>query len=121
MSLDVHLKDGLTLPSPVISEGQLSQLSAILGPEQRIDITFPAATGVPGARCSFAQLSSTPLSSGGRPRLLLISYRPINADRAPMPSLLATSALWKEMVCERFSGVPLIVESEQGFYTHHCS
>src|SRR5207302_361831 len=71
MSLDVHLKDGLTLPSPVISAGQLSQLSAILGPEQRIDITFPAATGVPGARCSFAQLSTTPLSGSGRPGLFL--------------------------------------------------
>src|SRR5207302_10471116 len=47
MSLDVHLQDGITLPSPVISSCQLSQLSAILGPEQRIDITFPAATGVP--------------------------------------------------------------------------
>src|SRR5881227_599370 len=47
MSLDVHLKDGITLPGPVISAGQLSQLFAILGPEHRIDITFPAATGVP--------------------------------------------------------------------------
>src|SRR6266568_3711416 len=73
MSLDVHLKDGITLPSPVISEGQLSQLSAIFGPEQRIDITFPAATGVPGARCSFAQLSTTPLSGSGRPGLLLLA------------------------------------------------
>src|SRR3989440_5262677 len=100
MSLDVHLKDGITLPSPVISAGQLSQLSAILGPEQRIDITFPAATGVPGARCSFAQLSTTPLSSGGRPGALLISYRAINANRAPLPALLATAAVWKAMVRE---------------------
>src|SRR5438046_328593 len=121
MSLDVHLKDGLTLPSPVISEGQLSQLSAILGPEQRIDITFPAATGVPGARCSFAQLSSTPLSSGGRPGLLLISDRAISADRAPLPALLATAAVWKAMVREGLSDVPLIVESAQVFDTHHVA
>ncbi len=77
MSLDVHLKDGITLPSPVISAGQLSQLAAIFGPEQRIDITFPAATGVSGARCCFAQLSTTPLSGSGRPGLLLLSDRAI--------------------------------------------
>src|SRR5882762_6923249 len=121
MSLDVHLKDGITLPSPVISEGQLSQLSAILGPEQRIDITFPASTGVPGARCSFAQLSTTPLSGSGRPGLLLLSDRAISADRAPLPALLATAAMWKAMVREGLWDVPLIVESAQVFDTHHVA
>src|SRR5882724_2151203 len=121
MSLDVHLKDGIALPSPVISEGQLSQLSAILGSEQRIDITFPAATGVPGARCSFAQLSTTPLSSSGRPGLLLLSDRAISADRAPLPALLATAAVWKAMVREGLSDVPLVVESAQVFDTHHVA
>src|SRR2546423_1859061 len=121
MSLDVHLKDGITLPSPVISSGQLSQLSAILGPEQRIDITFPAATGVPGARCSFAQLSTTPLSGSGRPGLFLLSDRAIDAHRAPLPALLATAAVWKAMVREGLWDVPLIVESAQVFDTHHVA
>src|SRR6266849_1493155 len=121
MSLDVHLKDGITLPSPVISAGQLSQLSAIFGPEHRIDITFPASTGVPGARCAFAQLSTTPLSSSGRPGLLLLSDRAISADRAPLPALLATAAVWKAMVREGLWNVPLIVESAQIFDTHHVA
>src|SRR5882762_2553256 len=121
MSLDVHLKDGITLPSPVISAGQLSQLSAILGPEQHIDITFPAATGVPGARCSFAQLSTTPLSGSGRPGLFLLSDRAIDADRAPLPALLATAAVCKAMVREGLWDVPLIVESAQVFDTHHVA
>src|SRR6266403_1896090 len=121
MSLDVHLKDGITLPGPVISSGQLSQLSAILGPEQRIDITFPAATGVPGARCSFAQLSTTPLSGSGRPGLFLLSDRAIDAVRAPLPALLATAAVWKAMVREGLWDVPLIVESAQVFDTHHVA
>ncbi len=121
MSLDVHLKDGITLPSPVISAGQLSQLSAIFGPEHRIDITFPASTGVPEARCSFAQLSTTPLSSSGRPGLLLLSDRAISADRAPLPALLATAAVWKAMVREGLWDVPLIVESAQVFDTHHVA
>src|ERR1700704_1255617 len=121
MSLDVHLKDGITLPSPLVSAGQLSQLFAILGPERRIDITFPAATGVSGARCSFAQLSATPLSSSGRPGLLLLSDRAIGSDRAPLPALLATAAVWKAMVREGLWDVPLIVESAQVFDTHHVA
>jgi glutamate synthase domain-containing protein 2/glutamate synthase domain-containing protein 1/glutamate synthase domain-containing protein 3 len=121
MSLEVHLKDGVTLSSPLITEEQLSQLAAIFGPEQRIDITFPAATGVSGARCSFAQLSTTPLSSNGRPGLLLLSDRGINSNRAPLPSLLATAAVWKAMVREGLWDVPLIVESAQVFDTHHVA
>src|SRR6266436_686665 len=121
MSLDVHLQDGVTLPSPVITAGQLSQLAAIFGPEQQIDITFPAATGVSGARRSFAQLSTTPLSGGGRPGLLLLSDRAIDARRAPLPALLATAAIWKAMVREGLWNVPLIVESAQVFDTHHVA
>ena len=121
MSLDVHLKDGVTLPGPLITPGQLSQLAAIFGPEQRIDITFPAASGVPGARCSFAQISTTPLSSSGRPGLLLLSDRGISAERAPLPALLATAAVWKAMVREGLWDVPLIVESAQVFDTHHVA
>jgi len=121
MSLEVHLKDGVTLPSPLIGAGQLAALTAIAGPVQQIDITFPASTGVPGARCSFAQLSTTPLSSGGRPGLLLLSDRGISADRATLPALLATAAVWKAMVREGLWDVPLIVESAQVFDTHHVA
>src|SRR5882724_4378374 len=121
MSLDVHLRDGVTLPSPVITATQFSQLAAVFGPMQRVDLTFPASTGVPGARCSFAQLSTTPLSSSGRPGLLLLSDRAISADRAPLPALLATAAVWKAMVREGLSDVPLVVESAQVFDTHHVA
>src|SRR5258708_3302707 len=111
MSLDVHLKDGITLPSPVISAGQLSKPSAIFGPEQRIDITFPAATGVSGARCSFAQLSTTPLSSSGRPGLLLLSDCAIDAHLAPLPALLATAAGRQAVVPEGLRESSQIVRS----------
>src|SRR5580704_2299307 len=121
MSLDVHMKDGVTLPSPVITASQFAQLEAIYGPAQQIDFTFPAATGVPGARCSFTQLSTTPLSSSGRPGLLLLSDRTLGAEHAPLPALLATAAIWKAMVREGLWEVPLIVESAQVFDTHHVA
>ena len=56
MSLDVHMKDGVIAAQPRITAGQLAQLEATYGPAQQIDFTYPAATGVPGARCSFTQL-----------------------------------------------------------------
>ena len=121
MSLDVPLKEGVTLPGPVITEAQLTQLGAILGPVQKIDFTFSSATGVSGARCSFAQLSTTPLSGSVRPGLLLLTDRGIDEGRAPLPALLATAAVWKTMVKEGFWDVPLIVESAQVFDTHHVA
>src|SRR6266567_1899070 len=121
MSLEVHLKDGVTLPSPLITPAQLSELREIFGSGHRIDFTFPAAAGVPGARCSFAQLSTTPLSSSDPPRLLLLSDRAISRDRAPLPALLTTAAVWKAMVRKGLWNVPLIVESAQVFDTHHVA
>src|SRR6266404_1194249 len=121
MSLDVPLKEGVTLPGPVITEAQLTQLGAILGPVEKIDFTFSSVTGVPGARCSFAQLSTTPLSGSGRPGLLLLTDRGIDEGRAPLPALLATAAVWKAMVNEGLWDMPLIVESAQVFDTHHVA
>jgi glutamate synthase domain-containing protein 2/glutamate synthase domain-containing protein 1/glutamate synthase domain-containing protein 3 len=120
MSLAVHLKNGIVLPSPLIGAQQLAELSATFGPVQNIDFTFSAPNEVPGARCSLAQLT-TPLSGSGRPGLLLLSDRGISSERAALPALLATAAVWKTMVREGLWDVPLIVESAQVFDTHHVA
>src|SRR5580704_6932534 len=120
MSLAVHLPNGVVLPSPIIGAGQLAELSATFGPVHRIDFTFPAPMGVPGARCSITQLS-TPLSGSGRPGLLLLSDRGISEERAALPALLATATVWKAMVRDGLWDVPLIVESAQVFDTHHVA
>ncbi|MFI5057594.1 MAG: glutamate synthase large subunit [Candidatus Acidiferrales bacterium] len=121
MSLDVHLKDGSILPNPMLGAGQLTELSVLFGPVHKIDFTFPAATGVSGARRRVAQLSATPLSSGERPGLLLLSDRGISSESAALPALLATAAVWKSMVREGLWDVPLIVESAQILDTHHVA
>src|SRR5271154_5183803 len=121
MSLEVHLKDGVTLPNPLLGAGQLTELSDLFGRVHRVDITFSSALGVPGARRSLAQLSTTPLSSGARPGLLLLSDRGINAEKGALPALLATAAVWKTMVREHLWDVPLVVESAQIFDTHHVA
>ena len=120
MSLAVHLPNGVVLPSPIISAGQLAELSATFGPVQHLDFTFPAPTGVSGARRSIAQLT-TPLSGGGRPGLLLLSDRGINGENAALPALLATAAVWKAMVRDGLWDIPLVVESAQIFDTHHVA
>ena len=61
MSLEVHLKDGVTLPSPLIDASQLAELCETFGRSvAQMDFTFPAATGVPGARRAIAQLCFYP-------------------------------------------------------------
>jgi glutamate synthase domain-containing protein 2/glutamate synthase domain-containing protein 1/glutamate synthase domain-containing protein 3 len=121
MSLDVRLKDVCVLPSPMLRSGQLAELSALLGPVHKIDLTFPAATGVSGARRRVAQLSATPLIGGERPGLLLLSDRGVSSERAALPALLATAAVWKSMVSEGLWDAPLIVESAQILDTHHVA
>src|SRR5579859_7876618 len=120
MSLAVHFSNGIVLPSPLISAVQLAELSTTFGPVQNIDLTFSSPNEVPGARRSLAQLT-TPLSDGARPGLLLLSDRGISSERAPLPALLATAAVWKVMVREGLWDVPLIVESAQVFDTHHVA
>jgi len=125
MSLDVHLRDGVVLPGPVINAAELAALleefGTTSGPVVQIDLTFPSTLGVPGARHAVAQLSTTPLSSGVRPGLLLLSDRAISAERAALPAMLATAAVWKTMVRQGWWDVPLIVESAQVFDTHHVA
>jgi glutamate synthase domain-containing protein 2/glutamate synthase domain-containing protein 1/glutamate synthase domain-containing protein 3 len=120
MSLAVHLPHGVVLPSPIISAGQLAELSATFGPVQKVDFTFPAPMGVSGARSCITQLT-TPLSDSGRPGLLLLSDRGISSERGALPALLATATVWKAMVRDGLWDVPLIVESAQVYDTHHVA
>src|SRR5450432_1507008 len=121
MSLEVRLQGGFTLPTPLINASQLAELTENFGSVRHVDFTFIAAVGVPGARRALAQLSTTPLSSGGRPGLLLLSDRAAGKDRACLPALLAAAAVWKAMVREGLWDVPLIIESAQVFDTHHVA
>ena len=120
MSLAVHLTNGIVLPSPLIGAAQLAELATTLGSVENIDFTFSAPKEVPGARGCLTQLT-TPLSGSVRPGLLLLSDRAVSGERAALPALLATAAVWKAMVREGLWDVPLIVETAQVFDTHHVA
>jgi glutamate synthase (NADPH/NADH) large chain/glutamate synthase (ferredoxin) len=127
MSLEVRLPGsaaapgGVVLPGPILTPGEFADLAAQFGPVQTANFSFPANTGVPGARDALAQCSSTPLGGHARPGLFLLSDRGIGPERAVLPALLATAAFWKSMVSEGFWDVPLIVETAQAFDTHHVA
>src|ERR1043166_3492204 len=127
MSLEVHLPasaiapGGLILPGPIVSQSEFSDLAAQFGPVQTVDFSFPAKTGVSGARSAIARCASTPLGGKVRPGLFLLSDRGLGPERAALPALLATAALWKSMVRHGLWDVPLVVETAQAFDTHHVA
>ena len=101
--------------------GQLAELSETFGPVHHMDFTFPAATGVPGARRALLSLhypSERRRASGPPPPF---RSRRSSKERARLPALLATAAVWKAMVREGLWDVPLVVESAQVFDTHHVA
>ena len=67
------------------------------------------------------QCKTTPLSSGDRPGLLLLSDRGIGPERAALPALLAAANAWKSLVNQGLADIPLVVESAQVFETHHVA
>jgi glutamate synthase (ferredoxin) len=121
MSLEVPLGHGHFLASPILKAAELASLCNELGPVQTIDFTFPSTLGVPGARRCLTQCKTTPLSSGDRPGLLLLSDRGIGPGRAALPALLAAASAWKTLVNREFADLPLVVESAQVFETHHVA
>ncbi|HKM67857.1 MAG TPA: glutamate synthase large subunit [Candidatus Acidoferrum sp.] len=121
MSLEVSLGKSHCLPGPVLSAAELTALCAAVPELQVVDTSFPATNGVSGARRCLTQCLTTPLSSGERPGLLLLSDRNVSAERAALPVLLAAAKLWKSAVKQGFADVPLIVESAQVFETHHVA
>src|SRR6201998_705899 len=82
MSLEVPLGRDHVLPGPVLSVTELASLCAAISPVQFIDFTFPSTQGVPGARRCLTQCKTTPLSSGDRPELLLLSDRSLGSAHA---------------------------------------
>src|SRR6202790_5030470 len=121
MSLEVSLGKSHCLPGPILSAAELTALCAAIPELQVVDTSFPANNGVSGARRCLTQCLATPLSSGERPGLLLLSDRNVSAERAALPVLLAAAKVWKSAVRQGYADLPLIVESAQVFDTHHVA
>jgi glutamate synthase (ferredoxin) len=121
MSLDVHVRDTLVLPSPLLDFGQLRSIKEKLQPVKDMDCTFPVARGIEGAKGALNRLEEAAMSRDEGFRLVLLSDRGVNANHTALPALLALAAAWKSMVKAGAWNVPLIIETGQVVDTHHIA
>jgi glutamate synthase (ferredoxin) len=122
MSLETRIAPGFAAASPVLGEQQLAFLEQNIGGCQRIDVTFPAEQGVPGALQALREIRSlVQWNPGAAPAMVLLSDRGVNQNRAALPMLLAAAAVWQEMARAGNFHVPLVVETGQVIDTHHLA
>src|SRR5205823_3983904 len=121
MSLRVRLGAKFISESPVLDSQQFEFVRQRARGHQ-IDITFPASSGVPGALQALEQIQAETLLSNreGLP-FVILSDRNVSRERAALPVLLATAAVWKAMVHAGNFRTPLIVETGQALDTHHVA
>lgn len=100
MSLEVHLGAGVVMDSPVVDAWQMVELEGgLLQPAARIDITFAAEGEVEAALEALARVEREAAAvTRGKPAMVVLSDRGVSAERAALPALLATAAVWKGMV-----------------------
>jgi glutamate synthase (ferredoxin) len=121
MSLRSYLGEKAVLSSPLLDAGQMSRLEEQFS-IRHVDIKFPAANGVEGARGILDRLRRDLLPAGeARPDLILLTDRGIDAETAALPALLALAVAMKTLVEANAWDVPIMVESGQAIDTHHLA
>jgi len=114
----------LEIPQPVLTNGELEQLRHVAVGDFKsttLSITFKAAEGPAGMRKALDTIcaEATQAIKDGY-SILVLSDRAINAETAPIPSLLATSAVHHHLVREGTRGkVGLVIESGDCREVHH--
>ncbi len=122
MSLQTHIGPEFAADSPLLRVQQLLFLQECFTPCRKIDATFPIAQGVAGAHQALERIRNE-VQAGGRMgrRLVVLSDRRVGEERAALPILLATAAVWRAMVQQGHYRVPLVVETAQVIETHHVA
>ncbi len=86
-----------------------------------LDITWPAAEGAAGMERAIERLrAEVSRVVGDGVNILILSDRGVNADRIPIPALLATSAVHQHLIKEgQRTEVGLVVETGEAREIHH--
>ena len=116
------------LDSPVITDGELARLATIDGPDglgdfraETLSALYPVSEGGDGLRRALRELrqaASSAIDAGAA--ILIVSDRGSDERLAPIPSLLATSAVHQHLVAERTrTRVGLVSESGDAREVHH--
>ncbi|MFB6286724.1 MAG: glutamate synthase large subunit [Candidatus Bipolaricaulia bacterium] len=111
----------LELDSPVLPEADLQQLASMDVTGLRahtLEMTFAPDDSLETALDELFQGAADAIAEGRT--LLVLSDRDVNAQRAPIPSLLATSGLHHHLIRRGLrSRVGLIVDSGEAHLVHH--
>src|SRR5262249_39781513 len=86
-----------------------------------IDATIDVCSGIAGAATALRDLFKAEEEHSSAIDLVVVSDREVCSERAALPILLATSAVWKAMSDAGQFRVPLIVETAQAIDTHHIA
>ena len=116
------------LDSPVITDEELARLATIDGPDglgdfraETLSALYPVSEGGDGLRRALQELrqaASSAIDTGAS--ILIVSDRGSDERLAPIPSLLATSAVHQHLVAERTrTRVGLVSESGDAREVHH--
>jgi glutamate synthase (ferredoxin) len=123
MSLEVYFGDILVAGSPVLDRDQWATLEQSFdGVISRIDVTFPAASGVEGAKQTLERIREEAEGSVWKgSKLVMLTDRPASQSRAAVPMMLAASAAWKALAGAGGFDCPFVVETGQAVETHHIA
>ncbi len=113
----------LRLKSPLLTDEQLAQIKALDLPgvsTATLSTLFEAKTGsMPGALDNLCNAASEAIAQGKN--IIVLSDRGVDANHAPIPSLLATSAVHHHLTrTGTRTRVGLIVESGEPREVQHC-
>ncbi|MFN8535834.1 MAG: glutamate synthase large subunit, partial [Dehalococcoidia bacterium] len=116
----------LFLNTPVLLDSELATLRHLADPAFRaatLDIVFPAVDGPAGLEAALERLcqqAEAAIADGAT--LLVLSDRAVNADLAPIPSLLAVGAVHHHLIRSgKRTRADLIIESGDCFEVHHVA
>ena len=117
----------LEVDQPVLTSANLAklrQIDKLTGGKFRalvLDITFPAAEGAEGSKAALAALCDRAEASVGEGyNVLILSDRNVDRQRAPIPALLATSAVHQHLVKTGLrTSTGLVVDSGSVREVHH--
>ncbi len=116
----------LEVSQPILTDADLKKIHAIerLVPAFRtdtLDATWPAVEGAAGMAPALDRLcaEATAAVQAGH-NILILSDRAISADRAPIPALLATSAVHHHLIREGLrTSTGIVVETGEAREVHH--
>jgi glutamate synthase (NADPH/NADH) large chain len=117
----------LEVAQPILTDGDLEKIRAIetlvdgAFRTRTIDATWPAAEGPDGMTPALERLCREATEAvHGDYNILILSDRAISAERAPIPALLATSAVHHHLIREGLrTSTGIVVETGEAREVHH--